>query len=30
MEGVCDMFNDDIQDFESNKYKLKEVTFGPI
>jgi hypothetical protein len=30
MEGVCDMFNDNNEDFETSKYKLKEVTFGPI
>ena len=30
MEGVCDMFNNDDEEFESNKYKLKKVEFGPI
>jgi hypothetical protein len=30
MEGVCDMFNDENQEFEDNKYKLKPVNFGPI
>ena len=30
MEGVCDMFNNDDEEFESNKYKLKQVEFGPI
>ena len=30
MEGVCDMFNNEDEEFETNKYRLIEVNFGPI